>query len=254
MILIFPSIEIKEGQSVQFVQGESGCERIYSVDPIQLAVLWRGENAKVLYVIDLDGVVSGTLKNRHLIELMVKTVDIPIQVSGGLHDYHTIASLFEADVYRVVLGSAAFHTPELVQKIIRDFGARKIAVAIEARAGKLRTDGGTVEHDQSPIRFAKQMKDMGVCRFIYSEYSEDGQKKILNLHSLQEFAVQTNVRVTTQGGVNSYQDLISLQALERFGVDSVIIGKALYENNFPCQRLWRINENDLQDLSPTRRW
>jgi phosphoribosylformimino-5-aminoimidazole carboxamide ribotide isomerase len=98
------------------------------------------------------------------------------------------------------------------------------------------------------------MKEMGVCRFIYSEYSDDGHQKILNLTSLQEFAVQTNVRVTIQGGVNTYEDLLRLQLLERVGVDSVIIGKALYENRFSCQRLWRINENTLKDLGPTRRW
>jgi phosphoribosylformimino-5-aminoimidazole carboxamide ribotide isomerase len=253
MLLIFPSIEIRRGECVQLVQGEPGSERIYSIDPVQMAVLWRGENAKTLHVVDVDGVKSGTVVNRDTIQKIVQAIDIPVQVGGGIRDFESIQSLFQAGVYRVVLGTAAFHNRDLVERLIREFGARKIAIAIFARDGKIRTEGGAREHDVAPLTFALQMKQLGVSRFVYSEIGDDGVTKVLNTDSLKELAIRTGIRVTAQGGVMGYRDLIRLQELEKYGVDSVIIGKALYENRFPCQGLWRLNERELTDLGPTRR-
>ena len=253
MLLIFPSIEIRRGQCVQLVQGDPGSEQLYSIDPVNMAVLWRGENAKTLHVVDVDGVKTGKLRNRDIIQKIVQAVDIPIQVGGGLREYDDISSLFDAGVYRVVIGTAAVHDQGLVERLIKEFGARKVAIAIEARGGKIRTEGGTREHDITPIAFALRMKKLGVSRIVYSEVAEDGVTKRVNLDSLKTLAAQAGVRVTAQGGVTGYKDLIDLQGLERFGVDSVIIGKALYDNKFPCQRLWRLNEQQLMDLGPTRR-
>jgi len=253
MLLIFPSIEIRRGECVQLVQGEPGSEHIYSIDPVEMAVLWRGENAKTLHVVDVDGVQSGTVVNRDIIQKVVQAVDIPVQVGGGLRDFESIQSLFQAGVYRVVLGTAAFHNRGLIERLIREFGARKVAIAIFASDGKLRTEGGAREHDVEPLSFALEMKQLGVSRFVYSEIGKDGVTKVLNLDSLKQLATRTGIRVTAQGGVTGYQDLIRLQELEKYGVDSVIIGKALYENRFPCQALWRLNEKELTDLGPTRR-
>jgi phosphoribosylformimino-5-aminoimidazole carboxamide ribotide isomerase len=253
MLLIFPSIEISRGQCVQLVQGQPGSERIYSIDPVQMAVLWRGENAKTLHIVDVDGVETGTVVNRDTIQKIVQAVDIPVQVGGGIRDFESIQSLFQAGVYRVVLGTAAFHNRELIERLIREFGARKIAIAIFASNGKIRTEGGAREHDVAPLTFALQMKELGVSRFVYSEIGKDGVTKVLNLENLKELAIRTGIRITSQGGITGYQDLIRLQELEKYGVDSVIMGKALYENMFPCQGLWRLNEKELTDLGPTRR-
>jgi phosphoribosylformimino-5-aminoimidazole carboxamide ribotide isomerase len=97
------------------------------------------------------------------------------------------------------------------------------------------------------------MKKLGVSRVVYSEIGPDGESKVSNPDSLKELATRSGVRVTAQGGIHGYQDLIRLQEIEKFGVDSVIVGRALYENRFPCQRLWRLNEKELTDLGPTRR-
>ena len=140
-----------------------------------------------------------------------------------------------------------------MEKLIQDFGARKIAISIEAHDGKIRTDGGKKVHDMSPLTFVLQMKKLGVSRIMYSEFGPDGLTKISNPESLKELAIRSGVRITAQGGVNGYRDLIRLQEIEKFGVDSVIVGKALYKNKFPCQTLWRLNEKKLTDLGPTRR-
>ncbi|MCX6134628.1 MAG: 1-(5-phosphoribosyl)-5-[(5-phosphoribosylamino)methylideneamino] imidazole-4-carboxamide isomerase [Ignavibacteriales bacterium] len=253
MLLIFPSIEIRSGECVQLVHGEPGSENLYSIDPVKMAVLWRGENAKTLHISDVDGVKTGRVHNWDIIERIVKAVDIPVQVGGGLRSYDDIKSLLEKGIYRIVIGTIAVHDQGLVEKLIQDFGARKIAISVEAFEGKIRTDGGATVHNVTPLSFILQMKKLGVSRIVYSEMSADGVTKVSNPASMKELAQRSGLRITAQGGINGYQELIRLQELEKFGVDSVIVGRALYENSFPCQRLWRLNEKELTDLGPTRR-
>ncbi|HTY37025.1 MAG TPA: 1-(5-phosphoribosyl)-5-[(5-phosphoribosylamino)methylideneamino] imidazole-4-carboxamide isomerase [Bacteroidota bacterium] len=253
MLLIFPAIEIRRGECVQIVHGEPGSENVYSVDPVKMAVLWRGENAKTLHISDVDGVKTGRVHNWDIIEKIVKAVDIPIQVGGGLRNYDDIKALLEKGIYRIVIGTVAIHDQSLVERLIQDFGARKIAISVEAFEGRIRSDGGVHIHDVSPLSFTLQMKKLGVSRIVYSEMSSDGVTKVSNPESLKQLAQASGVRITAQGGINGYLDLIRLQEIEKYGVDSVIVGKALYENRFPCQQLWRLNEKGLTDLGPTRR-
>ena len=110
MILIFPAIDIKDGKCVRLVQGEPGTEKIYFDDPAKMAILWRGENAKTLHVVDLDGAFEGQLKNLDAIKKIVDAVDIPVQMGGGIRRYEEIQELFKIGVYRVVLGTSAIRT------------------------------------------------------------------------------------------------------------------------------------------------
>lgn len=253
MLLIFPSIEISRGSCVQLVHGEPGHERIYSVDPVDMAVLWRGENAKTLHVIDLDGVADGRIRNLEIIRRMVGAVDIPIQMGGGVRSEEDIRALFDVGVYRVVLGTAAVENPAFIEHLVQTYGTRKIAAVVESWDGRIRTGGGRKESDLSPLELALRMKTIGVSRLLYSSVDSATKEKRLDLEGLRQIAHGTSLRITAQGGVKNYRDLIALQELSSAGVDSVIIGRPLYENRFPCQRLWRINEEHLKDLSPTRR-
>ncbi|HLE32790.1 MAG TPA: 1-(5-phosphoribosyl)-5-[(5-phosphoribosylamino)methylideneamino] imidazole-4-carboxamide isomerase [Bacteroidota bacterium] len=253
MLLIFPSIEIQKGQCVHLVHGDPGSENVYSIDAVRMAVLWRGENAKTLHVVDLDGVQEGTVRNKDILKRIVEAVDIPVQVGGGLRSFEDVRSVFELGAFRVVVRTAAIEHPELVQKIIHEYGARKLAIAIEASNGRLR-GGEKNELDSTPVAFALEMKKLGVSRLLFSVIGPDGTNKILDTEAIKELAIGTGLRITVQGGVRDFQDLLKLQELERFGVDSVVIGKPLYENRFPCQRLWRLNERDLKDMGPTRRF
>jgi len=253
MLLIFPSIEIRRGSCVQLVHGEPGLERTYSIDPVDMAILWRGENAKTLHVIDLDGVADGRIMNLEIIRRMVASVDIPVQVGGGVRSEEDIRALFDVGVYRVVLGTAAVENPAFIERLVQTYGTRKIAAVIESWDGRIRTGGGRKESDLSPLELALRMKSIGVSRLLYSSVESATKEKRLDLEGLRHIAQGSLLRVTAQGGVRNYKDLIALQELSSAGVDSVIIGRPLYENSFPCQRLWRINEQHLKDLGPTRR-
>jgi phosphoribosylformimino-5-aminoimidazole carboxamide ribotide isomerase len=253
MLLIFPSIEISHGKCVHVVHGEPGSEHVYSVDPVKMAILWRGENAKTLHIIDRDGVEEGTIRNRDIIRKIVEAVDVPVQVGGGIRNLEEIRFLLDMGVYRVIVGTAAAETPALVEQVIKEHGSRKMAISIESFQGKVRVSGGKKLLPITPVEFGGQMRNLGVSRALFSTIDDDGKSKRLDLDALRVMATSTGLRVTAQGGVRNYRDLIRLQELERFGVDSAVIGRALYENIFPCQRLWRLNEKELKDLGPTRR-
>jgi phosphoribosylformimino-5-aminoimidazole carboxamide ribotide isomerase len=253
MVLLVPAIDIRDGRCVRLVQGEPGTEKIYSNDPVQMAVLWRGENAKCLHVVDLDGAFEGSMKNLELIRRMVNTVDIPIQIGGGIRTFEQVKQLIEIGVYRVVLGTAAIEDPELVTRSIASFGKSKLAIGIDAKNGIVMTKGWQKDSGINAIDLALAMKSRGVCRIIYTDISRDGMLNGPNFEAIKEIAVMSGLRVTASGGVSNFEDLRNIQELEKFGVDSVIVGKALYENRFACEALWRMNEKDLDDLGPTRR-
>ncbi len=253
MLLIFPSIEITKECCVEVVHGMAGNERTYSVDPVQMAILWRGENAKTLHVIDRDGIAEGKVVNEDIIRRMVASVDIPIQVGGGLRTREAIERVLAMGVYRVIVGTVAAENPEMVEQLINAHGARKIAIAMFVRDGRVYVEGGTRRTDRTPMDLALEMQRIGVSRIVVAQRSADGEREELSLPLLRELAQTTSIRLTCWGGVESYRDLMDLQTLERYGVDSAIVGRPLYENRFPCQALWRLNEQQLTDLGPTRR-
>jgi phosphoribosylformimino-5-aminoimidazole carboxamide ribotide isomerase len=253
MILIYPAIEISGKRSVEIVHGVPGSEHLYSVDPVQLAVMWRGENAKTLHIVDLDGAAEGRIINEDVIRDIIKAVDIPVQMGGGLRTYEEIKKVLGLGVYRVTIGTAAVEQPGLIEHLVKEFGTRKIAISIIAEGGKVTIRGGAQPTEISAIDLALDMAEIGVSRILYEEREGGVIVKTLPYERLKELAIYGGIRVTARGGVSNYKDLMRLQELEKYGVDSVIVGRPLYENHFACQALWRLNELALTDLGPTRR-
>lgn len=253
MLLIFPTIEISQESCVLLVRGEPGSERLYSVDPVKMAILWRGENAKTLHIVDLDAVATGEFRNLNIMKRMAEAVDIPLQVGGGLRTYDDVRSLFENGVYRAVLGTVAVENPVLVGQLIKEFGASRIAISIESRKRDVLIHGKKTPTGLTPLELTRRMRSLGINRVVYTELTDGDNLTDEFYEALKELALESKIRITARGSVRSYRDLIRLQELEQYGVDSVILGQPLYENIFPCQRLWRINEKELTDLGPTRR-
>ncbi len=253
MILVIPAIDLRQGRCVRLVKGEAGTDKIYSDDPTRMAVIWRGENFKALHVVDLDGAFEGRPINFPALKAIVEAVDIPVEFGGGLRSYETVKQAFEIGIYRAIIGTAAVKDEDLLMKLLQEYGPRRIAVGIDMLDGIVQIKGWQDSSGLSAVELGKKLKERGVARVIYTDISRDGTLKGANTEAMKEFAVETGLRVTASGGVKSYEDLIRLQELEPFGVDSVIVGKALYENKFPCVDLWRQNEKVLDDLGPTRR-
>ncbi|MBF0586555.1 1-(5-phosphoribosyl)-5-[(5-phosphoribosylamino)methylideneamino]imidazole-4-carboxamide isomerase [Prosthecochloris sp. N3] len=237
-MLIIPAIDIKDGKCVRLTRGDFGQQKIYLDNPRDMAIIWRKQNAKMLHVVDLDAALTGKLVNFDRIADIVQTVDIPVQVGGGIRSVEDVDRYLGIGVSRVVIGSAAVTNPDLVRILLEKYSPSQIVVGIDADKGIPKIKGWTESGSMQDYELALQMKDMGVQRIIYTDISRDGMMQGIGYESTRRFAMKAGVKVTASGGVTSSDDLKRLQSLEKYGVDSVIVGKALYECNFPCQRLW----------------
>ncbi|MSP64189.1 MAG: hypothetical protein EXR24_01005 [Ignavibacteria bacterium] len=246
MILIIPAIEIKNKICVKDITPLSQEGREYSDDPIEMAVLWRGENAKSLHITDSDGYCDGEYPNGEVIKKIVEKLDIPIEIGGSIESIEHIEYLFSLGVYRVVLSAKVSLDFNFVQHASSRFSYSKIVPHLLAVSGIL-------QNGEEVIPYAKRLHYHGVKRIIYSDVETSSEIPTPRFDFVKQLALDTDLKITIMGGVSSYQQLKLIQEYESLGVDSLIIGKALYENAFPCQELWRINERSLKDLGPTRR-
>jgi phosphoribosylformimino-5-aminoimidazole carboxamide ribotide isomerase len=237
MLLVIPAIEIRGGRCVQMVQGEEGF--VYSDSPVEMARLWRKENAKSLNVTDVDGAIQGRVMNSHVVKQMVETVDIPIGLGGGLRSFEAIQQAFDMGVYRVLVGTMLLERPDEALRALEAFGPSKVALGIDAIDGIVATRGWRQSSGLTALSVALNAKELGFRRLVYTDIRLDGTLRGVNLHMLRQLGEKTGMRITAAGGVAGLHDLLQLQELEPYGVDSVVIGRALYENRFSCQSLWR---------------
>lgn len=258
-MLVIPAIDLRDGRCVRLRQGRYEDETVYFEDPVRMAKLWRVMNAKVLHLVDLDAArttADTAADNRDVIARIAAALDVPVQVGGGIRTMADIEAMLDLGVYRVVLGTAAVRDPELVSEAVRRFGASRIVIGIDAKDGEVRTEGWEAGSGVGAVDLAVDMEARGVRRFVYTDISRDGTLEGPNIDAYREMTTAlTRARVSASGGVGSYLDLLALQAIEASGVDSVIVGRALYENRFPCQQFWcwhRKDEVDLDRFSTAR--
>lgn len=237
MLLIIPAIDIRSGHCVQMVQGIEGYS--YSDDPVEMARLWRKENAKSLHVTDVDGAMQGRLVNADSIRKMVSTVDIPIELGGGLRSLDAVKEAFDIGVYRVLVSTMVIENPDEAKHVIEMFGPSKVVLGIDALDGIVATHGWKQSSGLTALSVALNAKALGFKRVVYTDIRLDGALRGVNLRVLRELAEKTRMRVTSAGGISGLDDLLKVQELEKLGVDSVVIGRALYENRFSCQGIWR---------------
>jgi len=241
MLLVIPSIEIRNGRCVREIEGSQGYS--YSDDPLDMAKLWRKENAKSLHVTDLDGVASGKPMNLGLIKQLVKSVDIPIELGGGLRTFDDVKNALDTGIYRAVIGTLLISDPGEAKRCIERFGASKIVLGIDAKNYSVRIKGGIEDTGLTPISVALNAKEIGFRRIVYTDVLTDGLIQKPNIENIKLMAREIQSRITVSGGISGLEDLLAVQQLEPLGIDSVIIGRALYQNNFSCQQLWRICES-----------
>lgn len=240
MLLIIPAVEIKGGKCVQMVQGSEGF--VYSDDPLEMAKLWRKENAKTLHVTDVDGALEGKLVNFDIIHRMVKTVDIPVELGGGLRTFDEVKKALDIGIYRVVISTMFIEQPEEAKRVLDTFGPAKIVLGIDAEKGIVQTRGWKEDSGLTAITVALNAKQLGFRRIVYTDIMREGTMVGPNFEAIKMLAEKTGMRVTASGGLGGLSDLLKLQELEPLGVDSVVIGRALYANKFSCQGLWRLCE------------
>ncbi len=252
MALIIPAIDLRGGRCVRLHQGSYDDETVYFDDPVDMAKLWRVQNARTLHVVDLDAARGGSDDrddNREVIRRIADTLDIPVQLGGGIRSMEDIEQALDWGVYRVILGTVAVRDPDLVEAAIERFSCRQIVVGIDARDGEARVQGWTEGSGVDAVDLAVDMERRGVRRIIYTDISRDGTMTGPNVEAYRNLGrALSEAKITASGGVGEHQDLVKIQTLSPYRVDSVIVGRALYENKFPCQQFWCWNDKEAVDL------
>jgi len=245
-LLVIPSIDIKNGKCVRTVQGipELDCYE-YSNNPVEMAKIWRAENAKMIHVKDFDGAHEQSKRNYKVIEEICSSVVIPVEFAGGIRSINDADAIMKTGVIRLAINTMAIENKEEFLKVLEKYGPNKIVISLDILGEELLVRGRNKKTGINFRAFSKEMVEAGVNRFIVCDISRNGTQLGPNIQLSKEIAEMTGAKVTHAGGVRNKDELMDIQNLIPNGVDSVIVGRALYENRFPCQKLWRVAESGI---------
>lgn len=245
-LLVIPSIDIKNGKTVRVVKGipELDCKE-YGSDPVEMAKIWRAENTKLLHVVDFDGALEHSRKNAGIIKEICSAVIIPVEYAGGIRSFEDAERMLDLGVSRLAINTMAYEKPDEFKKVFEKFGPAKVVISLDILDTEIVIRGRRIKTGIDYLQFAKKMSAMGVERFIVTDVEKNGIMAGPNLELSKTIAMETHQKVTVSGGVRNKDELLDIQMLMPMGIDSVIVGRALYENRFPCQKLWRVAEAGL---------
>src|SRR6266851_4180107 len=232
-MLVIPAIDLRQGKCVRLTQGRKDVATVYDADPVKVADAFENDGARMLHVVDLDGAFSeSNACNREVLRDIVRAVSIPVQFGGGLRSAKDIEEAVSLGVSRVVIGTLAVESPDMLAEFVELFGVDHVAVGIDARNGQVLTRGWETEEQMSALILARRVAAAGVERIIYTDVQRDGMLSGVNIDQTCLIAETSGLKITASGGVASLADLERLRAVSDRGIDSVIIGKALYEGRF----------------------
>ena len=217
---------------MRLTQGRRRDVKVYDGDPVEIARKFEDAGARMLHVVDLDGAFADPNgRNRKVVRRLIRSVAVPVQFGGGLRSVTDVQQMIEYGAAQVVIGTLAAESPETLEKFVQLFGFR-ICVGIDARRGSVVTHGWERAAKLSASALARRVADAGVDRIVYTDVSRDGTLSGVNLEQTCAIARESGLRVTASGGVSSLADIGQLKTIRACGVDSVIVGKALYEGRF----------------------
>ena len=225
---ILPAIDVKDGRAVRLVQGELSATSTYGL-PIEVANDFDSQGANWIHLVDLDA-AFGTGSNFDLIREVISSVELKVELSGGIRDDASLERALSTGCNRVNLGTAAIENPEWTAKVISQFGAR-IAVGLDVRGHTLATRGWT-EQGGDLFEMISKLDAAGCSRYIVTDVTKDGTLTGPNLELLREVCVATSAPVIASGGISALQDLIDLRAMTNLGIEGAIVGKAIYSGAF----------------------
>lgn len=225
---VYPAIDIKEGRCVRLLKGVMDTSTDYG-DPVEMAKKWENEGAQYLHLVDLDGAFEGKFINKDCVSKIVSSIKIPVQLGGGIRSEKDIEiRLDNMGISRVILGTVIHTKPSLLKWALTHYGER-IAVAIDAKDGKVCINGWINSVEEDPVDLAVRMKDQGVRNIIFTDVSRDGMMTGPNIVRTAEMVKRTWITVIASGGISTLQDI---EAVRGTGACGVILGKSLYANAF----------------------
>ncbi len=224
---IIPAVDLRGGKCVRLYQGDYHKETVYSEDPVSMACHWESLGARRLHVVDLDGAARGDLCHIPAIKGIIRAVQIPVQVGGGVRRLDTVEQLLEMGANRVILGTLAVDDPELVKQACKMFG-EDIVVSLDAQEGYIRSHGWLKITGLPAVELALKMESLGVRRFIYTDIARDGTLAGPDFEAIARFKAQTHNPLIVAGGISRVEHLWKLAEM---GVEGAILGQALYSGS-----------------------
>ncbi len=226
-MILYPAIDLKDGQAVRLVRGEMDQATVFNDDPASQAMAFVEAGCEWLHLVDLNGAFAGEPVNAAPVEAILKACNVPAQLGGGIRDMATIATWIEKGLARVILGTVAVENPDLVREAAREFPG-KVAVGIDARNGLVATKGWAEETNVQVTDLAKSFEDAGVSAIIYTDINRDGAMQGPNIEATADLARAVSIPVIASGGVSSLADLIALRDCG-VALNGAISGRALYD-------------------------
>ncbi len=226
-MIVIPAVDIKNGKCVRLLQGRMEDETIFSDDPAAMAQKWANSGAELIHVVDLDGAFEKSPRNIDAVKKILDSVDVPIQVGGGIRNLQTIKVFMDLGVERVIIGTEAIRNPAFVKQAAKAFDGR-IVVGIDARDGHVAVEGWTETTRVKAVDLARRFEDCGLAAINFTDIQRDGMQTGPNIEQTRRLAESISIPVVASGGVACLDDIKSLLPLEAVGVVGVITGKALY--------------------------
>lgn len=234
-MIIFPAIDIKEGNVVRLLQGKFDKVTKYSGTPDVMAKIWQDKGAQWLHVVDLDGAKTGRMQNMEIILNIAKSINIPVQTGGGIRTEEDIRKLLEGGIARVVLGTKVVEDRPFLKKMI-DQWKEKIAVSLDCSNGMVAERGWTSTSNLKALDFVKELEADGLSCLIYTDIARDGMMTGPNFDGIKEMAEATNIPIIASGGISDIEDVKKLLALENKGIFGAITGRAIYEGKLDLKK------------------
>jgi phosphoribosylformimino-5-aminoimidazole carboxamide ribotide isomerase len=227
-VILFPAIDLKNGQCVRLEQGDMARATVFNLDPAAQARSFAAQGFEYLHVVDLDGAFAGKPMNAHAVEAMLGAVTMPLQLGGGIRDLKTVEAWLVKGVARVIIGTAAVRDPELVKSAANRFPGR-VAVGLDARNGKVAVEGWAETSEVTAFDIAQRFEDAGVAAIIFTDIARDGLLKGLNLDATIALAERISIPVIASGGLASIKDVKALLQPRAKKLAGAIAGRALYD-------------------------
>ena len=231
-MLLIPAIDLKDGQCVRLKQGDMDQSTVFGEDPAAMARSWVNRGARRVHLVDLNGAFAGKPKNEQAIRAILKEIgsEVDVQLGGGIRDLDTIERYLDAGLRYVIIGTAAVKNPGFLQDACTAFGGH-IIVGLDAKDGKVATDGWSKLTGHEVVDLAKKFEDWGVESIIYTDIGRDGMLSGINIEATVKLAQALTIPVIASGGLGSMRDIEQLCAVEEEGVEGVICGRAIYSGD-----------------------
>ena len=227
-MILFPAVDLKNGQCVRLEQGDMARATVFNVDPAAQAKSFAAQGFEYLHVVDLDGAFAGKPVNAQAVEAMLKAITIPVQLGGGIRDLRTVEAWLAKGITRVIIGTAAVRDPALVKSAAKQFPGR-IAVGLDARDGKVAVEGWAETSRVTALEIAQRFEDAGVAAIVFTDIARDGLLKGLNLDATIALAERISIPVIASGGLASIDDIKAMLAPRASKLAGAIAGRALYD-------------------------